>query len=155
MIIVRGAGRTGSFFAGYTMNRPFYLIAGAYREESLGQLEELKRAALACGLRFFTAAEIERLGKLPVMRASAGTAEIPQNTLVYMDKRENPDAVLAVRAALSLNAVGAVMLFGNNPNRGYIRDGSAYRSGELRDAAEEAARLAPLFGRRLAQYPSE
>lgn len=131
------------------MNKPFYFLTGAYREESGGQLAELDKFVKSAGLpRLYAAEEIALWGDLAELIVDGDTAYVPRNSVLSVDKKKNPDIVRSTRTALSMDAKGIVLLFGNNPNRDYIKDGLAYSAQEVKRAAEEAIRLSPLFNRK-------
>lgn len=131
------------------MNKPFYFLTGAYREESGGQLAELDKFVKSVGLpRLYTAEEIALWGDLAELIVDGDTADVPSGSVLTADKKKNPDIVRTLRTALSMDAKGVLFLFGNNPNRNYIKDGSTYSAQEIKSAAEEAIRLSPLFNRK-------
>ncbi len=133
------------------MNKPFTIILSAYKEESSGQISELIRFAEKYGAKLVSHAELEGL-KFEAMTSSSCSACVKENALLYMDKKNNANIVLAVRAALTFNAAGILIKFGVNPMRDYILNGDCYAAGEVGKGLNELIRLAPLFGRRLVFY---
>lgn len=130
------------------MNKPFKVILSAYKEESSGQISELIRFAERYNAEITSHAELEGMsfGKIAT---NCDSAHVAQNALLYMDKKNNSDIVLAVRAALTFNAEGILLKFSVNPMRDYVKNNDCYTSSEVSKALDELIRLAPLFSRRI------
>ena len=130
--------------------KDFLVVLGAYKEESEGQIKELKEAVERFRMpRLYANAEIKDLD-VTFLAQTPGAACLGNNEkLVFLSKDRNEDLVSAARLLLALDARGVVLLFGNNENRDYIKEGAAYKAKEVRAFCEELLRLAPLFNRRL------
>lgn len=129
------------------MMKKFFTAVISIEETGAGILRENDCAVLLCGLeRCLTLEEASHFG---VGSISTGESSvfIAGEGLLYIDKRKNPDIILAVRTALCHGAQGVIIPFGNNRNRPYIREGRGYASEEMISAVREIKRLAPLFGR--------
>lgn len=129
------------------MQIPFYIIPCAYARESEGQIKELTRTVNSCKLErlydgYVGAETLDTVGE---------AVRVKKGGVYLVEKPRNPDIIRAVRILLAMEAGGVVIEFGNNPVRGYIKDGSAYSAREFVAAVDEVKRLAPLFGRRTAQ----
>lgn len=125
--------------------KDFSVYLTAYKEESEGQIKELASFADNNNVPFIRRA---LLPSTNTMSSRDNFAEVPSG-VIYIDKEHNPDLIRAVRLALTFDADGVVIPFGNNANRDYIRDEIAYYSKEVKKAVEEIKRLAPLFGRKI------
>ena len=131
--------------------RDFFIYVGAYKEESEGQIKELKEAVERFRLPHFCTRDEREKMDLTDLVFSKNEAKIGDpGKLVFLQKDKNPDLIFALRLLLSFGAKGVVLTFGNNENRDYIRENKAYSAKEVKSFAEEAIRLAPLFGRKLA-----
>ena len=129
----------------------FYVVVGAYKEESEGQVKELTEAVERFRLpKFYTRTEMDELPTTDLVLKENEVKIGDLNKLVFLEKDKNPDLVAALRVLLALSAKGVVLTFGNNDTRDYIREKKAYSAKEVKAFAEELLRLSPLFGRRLA-----
>lgn len=129
------------------MNRPFKVILSAYKEESSGQVAELIRFAEKAGADYLSSAELSGLNFSEMITSSDGCT-VPRNSLLYIDKKNNANLITAIRAALTFDADGVIIKFGNNPMRDYIINGQCFTAQEVKAALGELKRLAPLFARR-------
>ena len=125
--------------------KEFGVFLTAYKEESEGQIKELQAFAANFGVPFLRRSELPDTVK---MESGADYAHM-QSGIIYIDKEQNDDLIKALRLALTFNADGVVIPFGNNENRDYIKTDLAYYSKEVKKALEEVIRLAPLFGRKI------
>lgn len=131
--------------------KEFFVIIGAYKEESAGQIKELTEAVERFRLpKFYSRDKMEKLDTTTLFETPTEVKIGDLNKLVYLDKEKNPDLITSIRHLLSFGAKGVVLTFGNNENRDYIRENRAYGAKEVKSFAEELIRLCPLFGRRLA-----
>lgn len=128
------------------MNRLFKVILSAYKEESSGQVAELIRFAEKAGADYLSSAELSELHFTEMFTSSVGCT-VQQNSLLYIDKKNNADLITAIRAALTFDADGVIIKFGNNPMRDYIINGQSFTAQEVKVACGELKRLAPLFAR--------
>ncbi len=129
--------------------KDFRLIVISYEENGTGILRENDCAVLACGIeKCGDIADIEpsRIGKIAT---DGKNIFAEKGRLLYMDKGSNHDIIKAVRIALSVDADGIIIPFGNNPSRPYIREGRAYTTREMQSAVWEVKRLAPLFDKKV------
>lgn len=123
--------------------KEFFIYLTAYKEESEGQLKELRAFADDHNVPFLRRDE---LPESETMETSTNSANVGEG-IIYIDKEHNDDLIKAVRLALTFDADGVVIPFGNNDKRDYIKNNLAFSSKEAKKAVEEITRLAPLFGR--------
>ena len=125
--------------------KDFSVYLTAYKEESEGQVKELKSFANTLNVPYISHAE---LPETVTMETGTDFARVPAG-IIYIDKEHNPDLIKAARLALAFGANGVIIPFGNNENRDYIKNNVAFLSKEVKKAVEEINRLAPLFGRKI------
>lgn len=130
--------------------KDFFVVVGAYKEESEGQIKELIEAVKRFRLpKFFSSEEIGKMQTTDLTITPTESKIGDLEKLVYLTKEKNPDLIFALRHLLAFGAKGVVLTFGNNENRNYIREKKAYSAKEVKAFSEELLRLSPLFGRRI------